>query len=153
MLPAHGYYFKMKALPSVRSSGPRKYMYSWITLSEINHWMNVDISHHTNAIGKPTLNLLSTTSSQCKKVKRMSRMPLGRIGIFSLWGFHWEISTFIQWFISESVAKMSFILYEVPKISVIQSDIPALPRIDYGAPMFRHFQPASVPLLALAKWL
>ncbi len=30
------------------------------------------------------------------------------------------------------------ILYEVLKISVIQSDIRALPRIDYGAPMCRH---------------
>ena len=38
----------------------------------------------------------------------------------------------------------SLILYEVPKISVIQSDIRALPRIDYREPMSRHFQPASV---------
>ncbi len=36
------------------------------------------------------------------------------------------------------------ILYEVPKISVIQSDIRALRRIDYGAAMCWHFQPASV---------
>ena len=41
------------------------------------------------------------------------------------------------------VTTCTVILYEVPKISVIQSDTRALPRIDYGAPMCQHFQPAS----------
>ena len=44
---------------------------------------------------------------------------------------------------------MSLILYEVLQISVIQSDIRALPRIDYGAQMCRHFQPALVSKMAL----
>ena len=33
--------------------------------------MNVDISHQMNSSRKPTLNWLSSTLSQCKKVKRM----------------------------------------------------------------------------------
>ena len=100
-------------------SVPFRYM-CWTdfhTLSDINHWMNVDISHQTGSSRKLTLKWLSTYQIDVKKPRYFDFIALNWSGrgepvqcAVPLDPICQLISTFIQSFISEGAKYSCFSL-------------------------------------------